>query len=182
MACTPSRVLQDMTTRLWDLRYPAASFALLKAHIGAIRSLRFRHGGSRDEGWRGLTQLLPACSWTLCACIRSAGPYLCLCSCSPAGRFLAASEPADYVTIYDAASGWVMRGLAAARAMRACVLHVRMSTMVASLPTSATLHPSRSTATARARWLTCSASWRAFHSLPRATDCSFPSRASGWVQ
>lgn len=33
---------QDMTTRLWDLRYPAASFALLKAHIGAIRALRFR--------------------------------------------------------------------------------------------------------------------------------------------
>lgn len=33
---------QDMTTRLWDLRYPAASFALLKAHIGAVRSLRFR--------------------------------------------------------------------------------------------------------------------------------------------
>lgn len=33
---------QDKTTRLWDLRYPAASFALLKAHIGAIRSLRFR--------------------------------------------------------------------------------------------------------------------------------------------
>lgn len=33
---------QDMTTRLWDLRYPAASLALLKAHIGAVRSLRFR--------------------------------------------------------------------------------------------------------------------------------------------
>lgn len=31
-----------MTTRLWDLRYPGKSFALLKAHIGAIRSLRFR--------------------------------------------------------------------------------------------------------------------------------------------
>ncbi|KAL4459152.1 hypothetical protein ABPG75_014017 [Micractinium tetrahymenae] len=57
---------QDMTTRLWDLRYPAASFALLKAHIGAIRSLRF----------------------------------------SPDGRFLAAAEPADYVTLYDAAQGY----------------------------------------------------------------------------
>lgn len=57
---------QDMTCRLWDLRYPAASFALLKAHIGAIRSLRF----------------------------------------SPDGRFLAAAEPADYVTIYDAAAGY----------------------------------------------------------------------------
>jgi hypothetical protein len=33
---------QDMTTRLWDLRYPATSFALLKAHIGAVRALRFR--------------------------------------------------------------------------------------------------------------------------------------------
>ena len=31
-----------MTTRLWDLRYPATSFAVLKAHIGAIRALRFR--------------------------------------------------------------------------------------------------------------------------------------------
>ncbi|KAL4427141.1 hypothetical protein ABPG77_001145 [Micractinium sp. CCAP 211/92] len=57
---------QDMTARLWDLRYPAASFALLKAHIGAVRSLRF----------------------------------------SPDGRFLAVAEPADYVTIYDAAEGY----------------------------------------------------------------------------
>lgn len=57
---------QDMTTRLWDLRYPAASFALLKAHIGAVRSLRF----------------------------------------SPDGRFLAVAEPADYVTVYDAAEGY----------------------------------------------------------------------------
>jgi WD40 repeat protein len=56
---------QDMTTRLWDIRYPARSFALLKAHIGAVRSLRF----------------------------------------SPCGRFLAAAEPADYVTIYDASQG-----------------------------------------------------------------------------
>jgi hypothetical protein len=31
-----------MTTRVWDLRYPSASLALLRAHIGAIRSLRFR--------------------------------------------------------------------------------------------------------------------------------------------
>ncbi|PRW20425.1 putative WD repeat-containing -like [Chlorella sorokiniana] len=57
---------QDMTTRLWDLRYPATSFALLKAHIGAVRALRF----------------------------------------SPDGRFLAAAEPADYVTLYDAAAGY----------------------------------------------------------------------------
>ncbi len=40
--CTSHSLLQDMTTRLWDLRYPSTSFALLKAHIGAIRALRFR--------------------------------------------------------------------------------------------------------------------------------------------
>ena len=54
-----------MSTRLWDLRWPAASFALLRGQIGAVRSLRF----------------------------------------SADGRFLAAAEPADYVTLYDAAAG-----------------------------------------------------------------------------
>jgi len=56
---------QDKTTRLYDLRQPSQSFALLKAHIGAVRSLRF----------------------------------------SPDGAFLAVAEPADYVTLYDMASG-----------------------------------------------------------------------------
>lgn len=42
LPCNTTAALQDMTTRLWDLRYPASSFALLKAHIGAIRALRFR--------------------------------------------------------------------------------------------------------------------------------------------
>ena len=69
---------QDMTTRLWDLRMPSRSFALLKAHIGAIRALRF----------------------------------------SPCGRFLAAAEPADYITIYDAAAGCA--GRARGRRMSFC--------------------------------------------------------------
>ncbi|KAI3424072.1 hypothetical protein D9Q98_009435 [Chlorella vulgaris] len=37
---------QDMTTRLWDIRYPARSFALLQANISAIRSLRFSSDGA----------------------------------------------------------------------------------------------------------------------------------------
>ena len=61
----PPLTLKDMSTRLWDLRWPAASFALLRGQIGAVRSLRF----------------------------------------SADGRFLAAAEPADYVTLYDAAAG-----------------------------------------------------------------------------
>lgn len=37
---------QDKTTRLYDLRKPSQSFALLKAHIGAVRSLRFSPDGA----------------------------------------------------------------------------------------------------------------------------------------
>ena len=36
---------QDMTVRLWDIRKPDASFLLLKAHLGAVRSLRFSSNG-----------------------------------------------------------------------------------------------------------------------------------------
>ena len=33
---------QDKTTRVWDLRHTARALAVLQAHIGAVRSLRFR--------------------------------------------------------------------------------------------------------------------------------------------
>eukprot|EP00850_Spirogloea_muscicola_P002935 SM000011S19113 [mRNA] locus=s11:965777:969204:- [translate_table: standard] len=36
---------QDMTCRLWDLRFPSAAFASLKGRIGAIRSIRFTTDG-----------------------------------------------------------------------------------------------------------------------------------------
>ena len=36
---------QDATTRLWDVRHTAKSFATLKAHMGAVRSLRFSPDG-----------------------------------------------------------------------------------------------------------------------------------------
>jgi hypothetical protein len=47
----------------------------------------------------------------LLPCLRLLTPHCLLptnhCSvCSPDGRFLAAAEPADYVTLYDAAAGY----------------------------------------------------------------------------
>ncbi|KAK9804828.1 hypothetical protein WJX72_007603 [[Myrmecia] bisecta] len=36
---------QDVTTRLWDVRYPGRSLAVLKGCMGAIRSLRFSPDG-----------------------------------------------------------------------------------------------------------------------------------------
>ena len=120
--CCTAHVLQDMTTRLWDLRYPAAAFAVLKAHIGAIRSLRFRCCSTASQGWRCCCPLLllallrwrvpglPACLPTPECVPPPAGIdgsccRPCCCCCSPDGRFLAAAEPADYVTLYDAATG-----------------------------------------------------------------------------
>lgn len=60
---------QDLTTRVYDLRMAARPLAVLRARLGAIRSLRF----------------------------------------SPDGRTLAVAEPADYVTLYDIASGFERR-------------------------------------------------------------------------
>ena len=57
---------QDRTCRLWDVRNPSESLAVLEGRIGAIRGLRF----------------------------------------SPDGRFLAASEPADFVHVYDSLTGY----------------------------------------------------------------------------
>ena len=37
---------QDSTTRIWDVRYMGSSVATLKAHMGAVRSLRFSPDGS----------------------------------------------------------------------------------------------------------------------------------------
>ena len=37
---------QDSTTRIWDVRYLGSSVATLKAHMGAVRSLRFSPDGS----------------------------------------------------------------------------------------------------------------------------------------
>ena len=72
----PSPPPQDMSTRLWDLRYPAASFALLKANIGAIRSLRFRCGppGVRPAGRVGAAACAACC---VCVCV-------CVCVCARA--------------------------------------------------------------------------------------------------
>ena len=39
-------MLQDSTTRIWDVRYLKSSVATLKAHMGAVRSLRFSPDGS----------------------------------------------------------------------------------------------------------------------------------------
>ncbi|XP_019099378.1 PREDICTED: uncharacterized WD repeat-containing protein C2A9.03 isoform X4 [Camelina sativa] len=36
---------QDTTCRLWDIRYPSDSFAVLKGNMGAIRGLKFTPGG-----------------------------------------------------------------------------------------------------------------------------------------
>ncbi len=58
--------LQDMCTRVWDLRKPSESSVLLYGRLGAVRSLRY----------------------------------------SPDGRLLAASEPADFVQLYDVTSGY----------------------------------------------------------------------------
>lgn len=60
---------QDLTTRVYDLRFLRKPLAVLQANIGAVRSLKF----------------------------------------SPDGRFLAMAEPADYVSLYDAASGYSRR-------------------------------------------------------------------------
>ena len=58
--------LQDMCTRVWDLRKSSESSVLLYGRLGAVRSLRY----------------------------------------SPDGRLLAASEPADFVQLYDVTSGY----------------------------------------------------------------------------
>ena len=58
--------LQDMCTRVWDLRKPNESTVVLCGRLGAVRSLRY----------------------------------------SPDGRLLAASEPADFVQLYDVTSGY----------------------------------------------------------------------------
>ncbi|KAL5210706.1 hypothetical protein ABZP36_006329 [Zizania latifolia] len=57
---------QDRTCRLWDVRSPSRSVAVLEGRIGAVRGLRY----------------------------------------SPDGRFLAASEAADFVHVYDASAGY----------------------------------------------------------------------------
>lgn len=57
---------QDLTTRVYDVRLLSRPLHVLKAHIGAVRSLRF----------------------------------------SPNGRTLMVAEPADYITLYDIASGF----------------------------------------------------------------------------
>ncbi|XP_051126494.1 uncharacterized WD repeat-containing protein C2A9.03-like isoform X2 [Andrographis paniculata] len=57
---------QDRTCRLWDVRNPAQSVAVLEGRMGAIRTVRFTSDG----------------------------------------RFLAIAEPADFVHVYDAESGY----------------------------------------------------------------------------
>ena len=41
----PLAPLQDCTTRLWDVRNTSRSFATLRSHMGAVRSLRFAPDG-----------------------------------------------------------------------------------------------------------------------------------------
>ncbi|XP_031389595.1 uncharacterized WD repeat-containing protein C2A9.03-like isoform X3 [Punica granatum] len=57
---------QDTTCRLWDIRNPSQSIAVLKGRMGAIRALKFTSDG----------------------------------------RFMAMAEPADFVHIFDAQSGY----------------------------------------------------------------------------
>ncbi len=59
-------MLQDTSTRIWDLRKPNESRAILCGNMGAVRSLRYSHDG----------------------------------------RFLAATEPADFVRLYDVESDY----------------------------------------------------------------------------
>ena len=40
------KATQDSTTRLWDVRNTSCSFATLRSHMGAVRSLRFSPDGS----------------------------------------------------------------------------------------------------------------------------------------
>ncbi|KAB1199839.1 putative WD repeat-containing protein C2A9.03 [Morella rubra] len=58
---------QDTTCRLWDIRNPSKSLAVLKGRMGAVRALKF----------------------------------------SSSGRFMAMAEPADFVHIFDAETGYV---------------------------------------------------------------------------
>lgn len=60
---------QDKTCRVWDIRNLSHSLAVLRGHLGAIRSVRF----------------------------------------SSDGRFMAMAEPADFVHIYDTATGYQRR-------------------------------------------------------------------------
>lgn len=60
---------QDKTCRVWDIRNLSQSLAVLRGHLGAIRSVRF----------------------------------------SSDGRFMAMAEPADFVHIYDTATGYQTR-------------------------------------------------------------------------
>ena len=59
-------MLQDTSTRIWDLRQPSVSKAIMCGNMGAVRSLRY----------------------------------------SADGKFLAASEPADFVRLYDVDSNY----------------------------------------------------------------------------
>ena len=40
-----SPVMQDTTTRIWDIRQPGKSLAVLSGRMGAVRSLRFSSDG-----------------------------------------------------------------------------------------------------------------------------------------
>ena len=52
--------MQDSTTRLWDVRHTARSLALLRSHMGAVRSLRFSPDGSVlavADAFRGMSRV-----------------------------------------------------------------------------------------------------------------------------
>ena len=78
--------LQDMCTRVWDLRKPNESTVMLHGRLGAVRSLRY----------------------------------------SPDGRLLAASEPADFVQLYDVTSGYTRYCLLFS-AIQLCAVFTRLA-------------------------------------------------------
>lgn len=44
-AVTERLITQDTTTRIWDIRQPGKSLAVLNGRMGAVRSLRFSSDG-----------------------------------------------------------------------------------------------------------------------------------------
>jgi len=52
---------QDITTRIWDIRYPEKELKILKGHMGAIRSLRY----SADGQFLLMSELIDLCIYSM---------------------------------------------------------------------------------------------------------------------
>ena len=173
-----------MTTRLWDLRYPATAFAVLKAHIGAIRSLRFRCCSTTSQG-----------CWRSCCCCRR--PPACLATRQPqlnvtllllllqSRRALPGRSGASRLCDPVRRRHWVsLRVSWCTATVYCCHCYAPPRVRTPALPAlqACSLTPPHcsllpillAAGMRRCRWWTCLVSWRASPSLRRGTASTSP--------